>query len=77
MDILNKLQEIFREIFDDESLIITRDFSPSDIEDWDSMAQINIIVACEGSFGVKFHLNEVTELKNVGDIENLISMKLS
>ena len=48
-----RLQEIFRDIFDDEELIIREDMSANDIEDWDSLAQINLIIAIEKEFKVK------------------------
>lgn len=76
MNILEKLQGIFREVFDDDTLVVTRETTAADIEDWDSLAQINIIVACETEFKVKFNLNEVSELKNVGDTIDLIEGKL-
>ena len=50
-----RLQEIFRDIFDDEELVITEDMSANDIEDWDSLAQINLIIAIEKEFKVKFN----------------------
>ena len=58
-----RLQEIFRDIFDDEELIIREDMSANDIEDWDSLAQINLIIAIEKEFKVKFNLEEVSSLK--------------
>ena len=76
MNILNKLQDIFRDIFDDESIIITKETSSNDIEDWDSLAQINIIVACEAEFSVKFDMNDIAAIKNVGDMIDIIERKL-
>jgi len=76
MGILEKLQKIFREVFDDEALILTRETSANDIEDWDSLMQINIIVACEDEFGLKFDLNDVAKLKDVGGMVDLIEGKL-
>ncbi len=77
MDALNKLQDIFRDFFDDEDLVITRETSPSDIEDWDSFAQINIITICEAEFGVKLGLNDIVKLKNAGDIADAVERKLT
>jgi len=75
MDILKKLQIIFRDIFDDETIILKRETSNSDIEDWDSFAQINIITACEHEFSIKFDLDDISLIKNVGSIINLIERK--
>ena len=71
-----RLQEIFRDIFDDEELVITEDMSANDIEDWDSLAQINLIIAIEKEFKVKFNLEEVSSLKNIGEMLELLSKKI-
>lgn len=71
-----RLQEIFRDIFDDEELIIREDMSANDIEDWDSLAQINLIIAIEKEFKVKFNLEEVSNLKNIGEMLELLSKKI-
>lgn len=76
MEIKERLQEIFRDVFDDEELEIREDMSAKDIEDWDSLAQINLIIAIEKEFGVKFNLEEVSKLKNIGEMLELINLKL-
>lgn len=69
------LQEIFQEIFDDDSLMICEKTTAEDIEDWDSFAQIGLIMEIEKRFQIKFQLGEVSELKNVGDMLALINQK--
>ena len=76
MEIKERLQEIFRDVFDDEELEIREDMSAKDIEDWDSLAQINLIIAIEKEFGVKFKLEEVSKLKNIGEMLVQIRTKL-
>ena len=76
MEIKERLQEIFRDVFDDEELEIRDDMSAKDIEDWDSLAQINLIIAMEKEFGVKFNLEEVAKLKNIGEMLVQIRIKL-
>ncbi|MGK4199267.1 acyl carrier protein [Fusobacterium sp. HC1336] len=76
MEIKERLQEIFRDVFDDEELEIREDMSAKDIEDWDSLAQINLIIAIEKEFEVKFNLEEVSKLKNIGEMLELINLKL-
>lgn len=76
MEIKERLQEIFRDIFDDEELEIRENMSAKDIEDWDSLAQINLIIAIEKEFGVKFNLEEVSKLKNIGEMLAQIKSKL-
>jgi len=75
-EIEQKLLQIFREVFDDDRLETTRETSAADIEDWDSLAQINLVVAAEKTFGVKFSLDELAELNDVGDMLDLITSKL-
>jgi len=72
MDALNELQKIFRDIFDDETLIISNETSENDIEQWDSLAQINIIAVCESVFKISFDINDIVTIKSVGDIINII-----
>lgn len=68
MDILEKIQPIFKDIFDDEELVVTAATTAADVEDWDSFAQMQIVMGIEGMFGIKFSTDEVTEFKNVGDV---------
>ncbi len=70
--IFDAVQEIFRDNFDDEELEITRETCADDIEDWDSLEQINLLTAMERKFGLKFQLSDVRDLKNVGDLLDLI-----
>ena len=76
MNILSALEEIFRDVFDDKALVLTKETSAEDIEDWDSLAQINIIAACEAEFGIKFDLNEIVNINSVGDLLDIIEGKL-
>jgi len=71
------MQDIFRDIFDQPSLVITRETSAKDIEDWDSLSHVNIVVAAEKAFKVTFALGELKSLNNVGDMYDLIQKKLS
>jgi acyl carrier protein len=69
------LNEIFRDIFGDEALGLGPQTTAEDIAEWDSFNHINIIVAVESRFGVKFSTIEVEALKNVGDMAALIERK--
>mgnify|MGYP000599218797 CR=1 FL=1 len=71
-EILSAVQDIFRDNFDDDTLEITRATCADDIEDWDSLEQINLLTAMEKQFGVKFKLDDVRGLANVGDMVDLI-----
>ena len=76
-DILKELEIIFRDIFDDEDIVLTDATNSDDIEDWDSLEQINLLVAIEKKFNLKFKLDEVSNLANVGDMVSLIEKLLA
>lgn len=71
-DILAKLNEIFCDVFDDEDIVLTDATNSDDIEDWDSLEQINLLVAIEKQFSIKFSLADVADLENVGAMVDLI-----
>jgi len=74
IEIVERLEDIFEDIFD-ERIVIARNITADDIEDWDSLNHINIIVAIEKEFGIKFTLNELQSQKTVGDTIDLIIKK--
>ena len=76
MDILKELEPIFQDVFDDEDIKLTETTNAEDIEDWDSLMQIRIIMAIEKRFKIKFALNEIHQLENVGDMAKIIKNKL-
>lgn len=72
-DIFAKVQEIFREVFDDEELVITDETNSDDIEDWDSLEHISLIVSMEKEFNLKFDIKQVNKLENVGQMVDMIA----
>ncbi len=72
---ITDLQEIMIDIFDDDDLTITRDTTADDIDDWDSLTHISLIIAIEKKWNVKFSHAEISELKNVGEFLDLLSTK--
>ena len=77
MDILAELQPIFRDIFDDESITVTNESSAENMEDWDSLAHVRLVMAISRHFGIRFELDEMAHLKNVGEMCDLIAKKLA
>ena len=75
-EILEAVQEIFRDNFDDDTLVITRDTCADDIEDWDSIEHINLIAAVEDAFGMRFQMREVSGMKNVGEMVQIIKSRI-
>ena len=71
-EVFTKLNKIFRNNFDDESIELTDYTSSADIEDWDSLEQINLVVAIQEDFQIKFNIEEVNDIKNVGEMVDLI-----
>ena len=76
-NILEKLQPIFQDIFEDDELLITAESNAATVEDWDSLAHITLIFAIEQEFEIKFALGELEAMKNVGDMVELMQKKLS
>ena len=75
--ILEQLQPIFQDVLDQPDLVITRQSDATSVEDWDSLAHVNIVTAVERHFKIRFALGELQELKNVGDMVDLIKTKLA
>jgi acyl carrier protein len=76
-NLTEKLTDIFREVFDDDSIVLRNELTADDVENWDSLTHINLIVAIEKEFKVRFTTGEVSGLKNVGDLVSLVSRKIS
>ena len=71
-EIFEKLNEIFRDVFDDDSITVTDSTSAADIEDWDSLTHITLISEVEEEFGIKFAMKDVIGMQNVGEIVDII-----
>lgn len=73
--IYNRLTDIFRDVFDDDDLIVTPAMTAADVEEWDSLNHIRLVLSIEKSFGLRFSAAEVGSLKNVGEFVDLIQSK--
>ena len=71
-DVIARLNEVFRDVFDDDSIVVNDATTSADIEDWDSIEHINLIGAVEEEFGMRFKMKEVSGMKNVGEMINII-----
>ena len=71
-DIIKRLNDVFRDVFDDSSIVVTDKTTSADIEDWDSIEHINLIGAVEDEFGLRFKMKEVSGMKNVGEMIDII-----
>ena len=73
-EVQEDLQEIFRDVFDDESMILSDDTTSADIEGWDSLQQIKIILACEKKLKIRLRARDINALENMGEmIDHLLA----
>lgn len=75
-DILSKVQNIFRDVLDEENISLISQTTANDIEEWDSLTHIQLVVAIEKSFKIKFTSKEILSWKNVGEMVETIHAKL-
>lgn len=75
-EIYERLNEVFQDVFDDEDITVNDATTADDIEDWDSLEHINLIVAVENAFGMKFNMGEVNTMKNVGEMVDIIMNRI-
>jgi len=76
-EILSQVTEIFRDVLDNEEIVLTDTTTANDIEEWDSLSHIQLIVAIEKDFKIKFTSAEILSWKNVGEMIDNISKKLA
>lgn len=75
-NILDRLQNVFRHEFDDEELVLSREMSAKDIDDWDSLMHVHLMVNVEKEFGLRFKSSQIADLKNVGELADLLDALL-
>tara|TARA_B110000090_G_C13384524_1_gene447159 strand:+ start:1955 stop:2197 length:243 start_codon:yes stop_codon:yes gene_type:complete len=75
-EVMLSVQEIFRDIFDEDEMIILDETNSESIEDWDSLNHINLVSSIEKEFGISFALGELGELKDVGSMIDLMLVKM-
>lgn len=73
---MEKVQTIFQDVFDDPKLHIDRSSSAATVPGWDSLAHINLVTAIQQEFKIKFALGELEQLKSVGDLLDLMERKI-
>lgn len=73
--ILEEVNTIFKDVLDNDDLVITRNTKADDVEEWDSLSHIQLVVQIEKQFKVKFLVSEIREWKNVGEMIDCIISK--
>ncbi|MCD7726192.1 MAG: acyl carrier protein [Clostridiales bacterium] len=71
-EVFQRLNGVFQDVFDDESITVTETTTADDIEEWDSLEHINLLAAVEQEFGMKFNMGQVVSMKNVGEMADII-----
>ena len=71
-EVYERLNKVFRDVFDDESITLRDDTTANDIEDWDSFEHINLVVAVQDEFSFKIPMGKVVTMKNVGEMVDII-----
>ena len=71
-----KINEGFRAVFDNESITLTPDLTADDIDEWDSLSHINLMLAIELEFGIEFLQSEIQDFRNVGELIECVKTKL-
>lgn len=75
-DILKRVEEIFREELELDDLVLTDETTADDVEEWDSLSHVQLVVAMEKAFGIKFSSREILSWDNVGDLVDCIHGKI-
>lgn len=77
MDLHTRLEDVFRQVFDNDQLRLRDDMTAPDIEGWDSVAHINLMFGIEQAFGIRFKGNELADMKNIGELKQFLSGKVT
>ena len=74
-EIFERLDRVFQDVFDDDTIHVTPKTTADDIEDWDSLEHITLISAVEREFHMKFKMGEISSMKNVGEMAHIIAAR--
>jgi acyl carrier protein len=74
-EVVNKLTEVFRKVFSNDSLILTNELTANDVDQWDSLSHMILITEIENVFSIRFKLKDLNKMRNVGDMIDIIISK--
>ena len=74
-EIFERLDEVFRDVFDDDTITVAEDTTAADVDGWDSLMHITLISAVEDEFDIKFNMKDVVSMKHVGDMVDIIEQE--
>ena len=75
-EVFDRLNRVFRAVFDDETIRVTPKTTADDIDDWDSLEHITLISAVEREFRMKFKMGEISSMKNVGEMARIVTERM-
>lgn len=75
-EVMSRLNRIFQNVFDDNTLVVNEGTTARDVENWDSLNHLELILSVEEQFGIKFSLGELQDMKNVGMLVQSIQAKV-
>jgi len=75
-ELYHKLTSVFHDVFENEDLVVAPGLSARDVDGWDSLNHLRLVLSVQKAFGVKFSAHEIAQLKNVGDLASLIQAKV-
>ena len=75
-EVFERLNEVFRDVFDEEDITVDEGTTAEDIDGWDSLEHINLMAAVESEFGIKFSMGQIVTMKNVGEMADIILQKV-
>ena len=77
MPVHDELERLFRDVFGNESIVLTDETTARDVPEWDSLGHVNLMFSIEERFGVRFRDNQLAEFANVGELERFLEAKAS
>ena len=74
-DVHERLEQVFRDVFSDDALVLKDEMTSRDVAGWDSVAHMNLMFTIESTFGVQFVGNELAEFNNIGELKHYLAEK--
>ena len=75
--VIGRMEVVFQEVFDDDDLRITLETTSEDVEEWDSLSNVRLMIAVENEFDIRIKASEAAKLKNVGELAEFVTAKIS
>lgn len=77
VDLTREITDVFRSVFEDDDLIVTRETTAADVSGWDSLQHVTLVLSVEARFGIRFSSSEVSSLRSVGELMDIVERRLN